>query len=102
VPTQVGPVDQAAVIAQKDELIADMWQHKYVDLADHYGFEIIHESDRRLADPGYRWDGGVGTGGGRELQAAMAASHTLRPTSSPTYRSGNSQVAPFQRSASTL
>jgi hypothetical protein len=42
----VGPVDLAALIAQKDELIADMWQHKYVDLADHYGFEIIHELAR--------------------------------------------------------
>src|SRR5260370_24686480 len=30
-PTQVGPVDLAALIAQKDELIADLRQHKYLD-----------------------------------------------------------------------
>src|SRR5712692_5651933 len=37
-PTDVGPVDLAALITQKDELIADMRRHKYLDLADHYGF----------------------------------------------------------------
>ena len=40
-PTRGGPVDLAALIAQKDDLIADMRQHKYVDLADSYGFEIL-------------------------------------------------------------
>ena len=33
----------AALIGQKNELIADLRQHKYLDLADHYGFEIIHD-----------------------------------------------------------
>lgn len=46
VPTQAGPVDLAALIAQKDELVADMRQHKYLDLAEHYGFEIIHDQAR--------------------------------------------------------
>lgn len=45
-PTQVGRVDLAALIAQKHELIADLRQHKYLDLADHYGFEIIHDHAR--------------------------------------------------------
>lgn len=50
VTTQAGPVDLHAVIAQKNELIADMRQHKYIDLADHYGFEIIHDQ-ARFKDP---------------------------------------------------
>jgi mercuric reductase len=41
-PTQVGPVDLAAVIAQKNDLITEMRQHKYLDLAESYAFEIIH------------------------------------------------------------
>lgn len=45
-PTKVGPVDLAALIAQKNALIAEMRQHKYVDLADSYGFEIIHGEAR--------------------------------------------------------
>jgi len=40
-PTQTGPVDLARLIAQKDDLVADMRQHKYVDLAKVYDFEII-------------------------------------------------------------
>jgi mercuric reductase len=39
--TQTGPVDMAGLIAQKDDLVADMRQHKYVDLAKAYDFEII-------------------------------------------------------------
>ncbi len=46
VPTAVGSVDLPALIAQKNELIADLRQHKYLDLAEHYGFEIIHDEAR--------------------------------------------------------
>jgi mercuric reductase len=49
-PTQVGSVDLAALIAQKNELIADMRQHKYVDLAASYGFDII-EGEARFTSP---------------------------------------------------
>ncbi len=42
VPTSAGPVDVAELVAQKNELIADMRQHKYLDLADSYGFEIVN------------------------------------------------------------
>lgn len=41
VTTDAGPVDLAAVVAQKDELVAGLRQTKYLDLADAYGFEII-------------------------------------------------------------
>ncbi len=50
VPTSAGLVDLSALIAQKDELVADMRQHKYLDLADSYGFEIIH-GEARFTSP---------------------------------------------------
>jgi len=41
VATSAGPVDPAPLIGQKDELVAEMRQHRYLDLADLYGFEIV-------------------------------------------------------------
>lgn len=41
-PTSTGPIDLTALVAQKDELVAGMRQHKYLDLAAVYGFEILH------------------------------------------------------------
>lgn len=49
-PTSTGPLDLAAVIAQKDELVAGMRQTKYVDLADAYGFDIV-QPEARFKDP---------------------------------------------------
>lgn len=40
VPTSADGVDLAALIAQKDELIAGMRQAKYADVAHAYGFEV--------------------------------------------------------------
>lgn len=39
--TRAGSVDLQLLIAQKDDLVSDMRQHKYLDLADSYGFEIV-------------------------------------------------------------
>ncbi|MGQ0826543.1 MAG: mercury(II) reductase [Actinomycetota bacterium] len=39
--TTVDGVDLAALIGQKNDLITDMRQHKYLDVADSYGFEIV-------------------------------------------------------------
>ncbi len=47
--TDAGPVDMAELIAAKDEIVGDLRQHKYVDLADAYGFELI-EGDARFVD----------------------------------------------------
>ncbi len=41
VTTSAGPVDLAALVAQKDELVAALRQEKYADLVDAYGFEIL-------------------------------------------------------------
>jgi mercuric reductase len=49
--TGTGPVDLAALVAQKDELVAGMRQRKYVDLADVHGFEIVRGT-ARFTGPG--------------------------------------------------
>src|SRR5918996_2959986 len=56
-PTQTGPVDLAGLVAKSDDLVADMRQHKYSDLAKVYDFGIIHgvanfENPTRLAIDG--------------------------------------------------
>ncbi len=37
-----GPVDLAMLVDRKSELVSELRQHKYVDLIDEYGFELIH------------------------------------------------------------
>ncbi|HUY47222.1 MAG TPA: mercury(II) reductase [Streptosporangiaceae bacterium] len=39
--TTVGPVDLAALVAQKDDLVAALRQEKYAGLAEAYGFEVL-------------------------------------------------------------
>jgi len=39
--TSSGPVDLAALVAQKDELVGDLRQMKYADLVSDYGFTVI-------------------------------------------------------------
>ncbi len=46
VPTSSGPVDVAAVVAQKDELVAGLRKTKYLDLAADYGIEDIRGTAR--------------------------------------------------------
>jgi len=41
ITTSAGPVDLAALVAQKDELVAALRQEKYADLVSAYGFEIL-------------------------------------------------------------
>ena len=42
VSTSAGPLDLAALVAQKDELVAALRQEKYASLVDHYGWEVLH------------------------------------------------------------
>jgi mercuric reductase len=52
--TTSGPVDLAALVSSKDELVAELRQAKYADLVDAYGFEVIAGHARfteRSADP---------------------------------------------------
>ena len=49
-PTGAGPVDLAALVDQKDDLVAGLRRTKYLDLADTFGFELI-EGAARFAGP---------------------------------------------------
>lgn len=51
IPTSVGDVDLAALIGQKHALVGGMRQRKYLDLAESYGFEILH-GEARFTDMG--------------------------------------------------
>jgi mercuric reductase len=50
VPTSQGEVGYAALIAKKHEVVEDLRQEKYVDLAASYGFEIV-PGHARFAGP---------------------------------------------------
>lgn len=39
--TSAGPVDMNTLVDRKNELVGDLRQHKYVDLIDEYGLELI-------------------------------------------------------------
>jgi len=49
-PTSAGRPDLAALVAQKDDLVSELRQAKYVDVAAAYGFEILH-GEARFVDP---------------------------------------------------
>ena len=42
VPTSQGVAALKALIARKGEVVEELRQEKYVDLAEHYGFELVH------------------------------------------------------------
>ena len=50
VTTVAGPPDLAALVAQKDELVATLRQEKYADLVDAYGIEVL-VGHARFVDP---------------------------------------------------
>lgn len=51
VPTVAGPVDFAALVGQKDDLVDKLRQEKYADVAAVHGFEI-RAGTARFVDPG--------------------------------------------------
>lgn len=42
VPTSQGEADLKSLIARKNDVVEELRQEKYVDLAEHYGFELVH------------------------------------------------------------
>lgn len=56
-PTQAGSVDLGALVAQKDELVGQLRQAKYIDVADAYGFEIVHGEARFVGPDTLEVDG---------------------------------------------
>ena len=57
IATTSGPVDLAAVVAQKDELVDTLRQVKYVDLVEDYGFTVLHGHARFVGPDAIDVDG---------------------------------------------
>ncbi len=49
--TSAGPVDLKQLVEQKDELVGELRQHKYIDLIAEYGLELVR-GEARFVDPG--------------------------------------------------
>ena len=57
ISTEAGPVDFAALIAGKREIVETLRQDKYIDLAAEYGFELRDGDARFVAGPALEVDG---------------------------------------------
>jgi mercuric reductase len=57
ISTEAGPVDFTALIAGKLEIVEDVRQSKYVDLAEGYDIEIVEGSARFVDGPALEVDG---------------------------------------------
>jgi mercuric reductase len=55
--TSVAPVDLKTLVAHKNELVGELRQHKYVDLIDDYGFELIRGEARFVNEQTVEVDG---------------------------------------------
>ena len=51
ITTSAGPVDFAELVAAKDQLVGQMRQGKYIDLADEYGFEVVEGDATFVSGP---------------------------------------------------
>ena len=79
VATQAGPVDMAALVRGKDDLVAGMRAEKYVDLAAAYGWQIIHGTARFAGTAGApRLEVSLEDGGSTTIEAG----HYLTATGS--------------------
>ncbi|MEO6713225.1 MAG: FAD-dependent oxidoreductase, partial [Mycobacteriales bacterium] len=56
-PTSAGPLDWAALLAQKDELVAHLREDKYAAVAAAYGFEVRSGTANFDADGAFTVDG---------------------------------------------
>ncbi|MCA1703344.1 MAG: mercury(II) reductase [Actinobacteria bacterium] len=57
ISTDAGPVDMAALVGAKDDIVDKLRQSKYIDLADEYGFELVEGSARFIDGPALDVDG---------------------------------------------
>jgi mercuric reductase len=57
ISTQAGPIDFAALIAGKREIVETLRQEKYLDLAVEYGFELLEGNARFVVGPALDVDG---------------------------------------------
>jgi mercuric reductase len=64
ISTTAGDVDMARLVDGKNELVGDLRQSKYIELADEYGFELIEGNARFVEGPALDVDG-------RRMEAAQ-------------------------------
>jgi mercuric reductase len=57
ISTEAGPVDVAALIADKREIVETLRDEKYVELAAEYGFELLHGDATFVDGPALEVDG---------------------------------------------
>jgi mercuric reductase len=57
IATEAGPVDFAALIAGKREIVETLRQDKYIDLAAEYGFELLDGNAQFVEGPALEVDG---------------------------------------------
>lgn len=62
--TDAGPVNMAALIAGKDEIVSRLRQEKYLDLAESYDIELVHGDAHFVEGPALDIDG-------RSIEAAQ-------------------------------
>ena len=55
--TDAGPVDFAALIAAKDQIVGDLRQTKYIDIASEYGIALVEGAARFIEGPALDVDG---------------------------------------------
>jgi mercuric reductase len=55
--TDAGKADMATLVGAKDDLVADMRQSKYIEIAEEYGFELAQGNARFIAGPALDVDG---------------------------------------------
>ena len=57
ITTDAGPADMAALVGAKDDIVGELRQSKYIDLAGEYGFELVEGNARFLEGPTLDVDG---------------------------------------------
>ncbi len=55
--TDAGLVDMATLVAAKNDLVGDLRQSKYIDIAAEYGFDLVEGTARFVAGPALDVDG---------------------------------------------
>ena len=57
ISTDAGPADMAQLVAAKDDIVEELRESKYVELADEYGFELLEGSAHFVTGPALEVDG---------------------------------------------
>jgi len=78
-PTSAGPVDLAALVSGKDELVEELRRDKYAAVADAYGFEVRHGTAAFAGDGTFTVDGQLLPAGAYLLATGAEPGHPDLP-----------------------